>query len=159
MGGIGFRPVGGASLRTLGWAPLPVRLPSPAAASFQPCPPVGAVSVAAAAVPVGASALSPRSFPPGLGSSPAMALLTAAARLWGAKVSGSGREARRRGVGLRRPQALRHRASLPPRSAPLRALKGPGLGRPPAVSERLGHVLRCPSFRRRPAVPGRPVPI
>lgn len=58
MGGIGFRPVGGASLRTLGWAPLPVRLPSPAAASFQPCPPVGAVSVAAAAVPVGASALS-----------------------------------------------------------------------------------------------------
>ena len=38
-GGSGFRAVGGASLRTPGWAPPPARLPFPSAASFQPCSP------------------------------------------------------------------------------------------------------------------------
>lgn len=91
-GGLGFRPVGGASLRTPGWAPPPVRLPFPSAASFQPCPPVGAASGAAAAAPVPTAALSPSYLPIRSRRSPAMALLTAAARLLGTKVSSEGRE-------------------------------------------------------------------
>ena len=83
----GFRAVGGAVLRTSSWAPPPVRLPFPSAASFQPCPSVGAASGAAAAAPVPAAALSPPTLPTRFPSSPAMALLTAAARLIGAKVS------------------------------------------------------------------------
>lgn len=59
----GFRAVGGASLRTPGWAPPPIRLPFPSATSFQPCPPVRTASGAAAATPVPAASLFP-SFPP-----------------------------------------------------------------------------------------------
>lgn len=67
-------------------------LPFPSATSFQPCPPVGAAFGAAAAAPIPAAALSPPSLPARSPSSPVMALLTAAARLLGAKVSNYGRE-------------------------------------------------------------------
>ncbi|XP_057559715.1 citrate synthase, mitochondrial [Hippopotamus amphibius kiboko] len=85
-GGSALRAVGGASLRTPGWAPPPAVFPFPQLPPFNLVPPSSARPlVQRPRLPFLPQFSSRLPSPPDHPSSPAMALLTAAARLFGAK--------------------------------------------------------------------------
>lgn len=140
----GFRAVGGASLRTPGWEPPPVRLPFPSAASSQPCSPVGAAFGAAAEVPLPAAALSPPCLPIRSPSSPANGFTHCSRSAHRSQGEQLKEGAHRPRVGLRRLRALKSRGLPPLPIRTLARLKGALhlAGRQPCWEL---HVLRWPS--------------